>query len=330
MLKNLSLFPPVFLAPMAGVTDTPSREIAQLFNPGLVVSEMIASSEQNKEYFERTVRSNLSYKRKSDSRCPTAIQIAGNEKDWMAYAAKVIYNEGGDLIDINMGCPAKKIVGKLAGSALMREPLTALKLIESVVEASDLPVTLKMRLGWDQENINAKEIAKGAEQCGIQMITVHARTRNQFFKGKAQWEKIREIKDEISIPVIVNGDIVDMRSAQLALNASRADGVMIGRGALGKPWLIQDISYQIYNAHGVKLNNFVSLDKLITSHLGRILSFYGKENGVNIFRKHLAGYLNSLPVDKKVKRSLMTEISSIELEKKIESLFCQKKIKVTH
>ena len=179
-LTNLKLNPPIFLAPMAGVTDFPSRQIAQLFGPGLVVSEMIASSEQDKNYFEKTVKSNLSDVNRNKDISPTAIQIAGHEIEWMKYAAKLIEFEGGDLIDINMGCPAKKIVGKFAGSALMKEPSHALRMLESIVKATNIPVTLKMRLGWDLENINAPLIAKSAENIGIQMITIHARTRNQF------------------------------------------------------------------------------------------------------------------------------------------------------
>ena len=169
-IANLELNPPIFLAPMAGITDAPSREVAQLFSPGLVVSEMIASSEKDKDYFEKTVKSNLKQSRRKRGNCPTAIQIAGHEIDWMSYAAKIIEIEGGEIIDINMGCPAKKVIGKLAGSALMREPTHALKLLETVVNSTSLPVTLKMRLGWDSDTINAPVIAKSAENAGIKMI----------------------------------------------------------------------------------------------------------------------------------------------------------------
>lgn len=320
-LTNLNLFPPVFLAPMAGVTDIPSREIAQLFCPGLVVSEMIASSDKDKLYFEKVIKANLQTGRSTKQRSPTAIQIAGHEIEWMSYAAKVIEFEGGNLIDLNMGCPAKKIVGRLAGSALMREPKHALKIIESVVKSTSLPVTLKMRLGWDEENINAAEIAKSAENCGVQMITVHARTRNQFFKGKPNWSMVKLVKDAVSIPVIINGDIIGRDSAKLALNKSFADGVMIGRAAIGKPWLLNEISMEIYGKKSQTNTNFIILCDLVMLHFEKILSFYGKQVGLKMFRKHLASYLKSTKVNSISIAAIMTENSIDALKNMIYSVF---------
>lgn len=328
ILTDLNLYPPVFLAPMAGVTDTPSREIAQLFSPGLVVSEMIASSEKDKIYFEELVKANLSNAKTGKQMCPTAIQIAGHEIDWMTYAAKVIENEGGSLVDINMGCPAKKIVGKLAGSALMREPKQALKIIEAVVSSTSLPVTLKIRLGWDEESINAAMIAKCAEDSGIQMITVHGRTRKQFFKGEANWNMVQQVKNEVSIPVIVNGDIIDNSSAKLAVDRSFADGVMIGRGAIGKPWLLSDISKSLYKMVPKKAVETILLSELVMIHFDKILTFYGCKNGLRIFRKHLASYLKNTKINSSCCKDLLTEKSISKLESKLNINFSNNELKV--
>ncbi len=329
-LANLKLKPPVFLAPMAGITDKPSRDIAQLFNPGLVVSEMIASSEKDKSYFENKVKENLNSRGKNKNLCPTAIQIAGHEISWMTYAAKVIEDEGGDIIDINMGCPAKKIVGKLAGSALMKEPTHALKMLEAIVKSTTLPVTLKMRLGWDINTITAPKIAASAESLGIQMIIVHARTRNQFFGGKPNWSAVKKIKKLVSIPVIVNGDIIDFNSAQTAVKRSSADGLMIGRGAIGKPWLINQISDFLYaeSKENNKIN--ITMDELVKLHLEKILNFYGSEIGLRIFRKHLANYLRGLDLNSKLYRSVLTEESIRKLERMLKFLFKKEKVKVFH
>ena len=328
LFTDLNLYPPVFLAPMAGVTDVPSREIAQLFCPGLVVSEMIASSEQDKQYFEGLVKANLRKVISSKQVCPTSIQIAGHEVDWMTYAAKVIESEGGSLVDLNMGCPAKKIVGKLAGSALMKEPKHALKIIESVVNSTSLPVTLKMRLGWDEGSINAAAIAKSAEDSGVQMITIHARTRNQFFKGKPNWSLVKLVKDAVSIPVIINGDIIDYGSAKLAIEKSFADGVMIGRGAIGKPWLLNDISKTLYGRISHCAGDLMLLGDLAILHFDKILSYYGKEVGLKMFRKHLAAYLKTLTLSSTHCQALMTENSIQNLKLMIYTTFDKKEIEV--
>ena len=327
-LANLNICSPVFLAPMAGITDTPSREIAQLFSPGLVVSEMIASSDKDKFYFEKMVKANLSKVIKSELKCPTAIQIAGHEIEWMTYAAKVIEAEGGSIVDLNMGCPAKKIVGRLAGSALMKEPRHALKIIEAVVNSTNLPVTLKMRLGWDEESINAAEIAKSAEDIGVQMITVHARTRSQFFKGHPNWSLVKLVKDSVSIPTIINGNIIDISSAELAVKRSFADGVMIGRGAIGKPWLLNDISKSLYENVSNRSVNTILLVDLVLLHFDKILTFYGKEVGLRMFRKHLASYLKNGTASLFNYKALMTESSINRLKSGIHFAFDKQALEV--
>ncbi|PQM62501.1 MAG: tRNA dihydrouridine synthase DusB [Rhodobacteraceae bacterium] len=321
VLNGLKLNPPVFLAPMAGITDSPSREIAKMFCPGLVVSEMIASSEKDKVYFESKIKENLSANKTNVETCPTAIQIAGHEIEWMTYAAKVIEHEGGELIDLNLGCPAKKIVGKFAGSALMREPTHTQNLIDSVVRATKLPVTVKMRLGWDEENMNAPMIAKSAEDSGVQMITVHARTRNQFFFGKADWSCVKDVKDVVSIPVIVNGDIIDQESAIEAINKSFADGIMVGRGAIGNPWLISELSAAVFGSNESKPADQLEMNQLISLHLDKTLKFYGKDVGLKIFRKHLEKYLKPFKLSNTFRRELLSENSIDEFAKKLELIF---------
>jgi nifR3 family TIM-barrel protein len=221
---------------------------------------------------------------------PTSVQLAGREAAPMAQAAKLVADMGARIIDINMGCPAKKVTGGASGSALMRDPDHALRLIEATVKAVDLPVTLKMRLGWDDDSRNAPLIARRAEAAGVQMIVVHGRTRMQFYKGVADWEAIAATRAAVSIPVIANGDVVDAASARTALDQSGAAGVMVGRGAQGAPWRLAEIGHAVYGAPAPIVPKGSALCDLISDHYESILSFYGRDLGLRLARKHLGWY----------------------------------------
>ncbi|KEO59351.1 tRNA-dihydrouridine synthase [Thioclava indica] len=277
---------PVLLAPMAGITDLPFRQIVARFGAGLVVSEMVASGEMITKL--PSVRAKARVELGLD--LPTSVQLAGREAAPMAQAAKLVADMGARLIDINMGCPAKKVTGGASGSALMRDPDHALRLIEATVKAVDLPVTLKMRLGWDDDSRNAPLIARRAEAAGVQMIVVHGRTRMQFYKGAADWEAIAATRAAVSIPVIANGDIVDAASARAALDQSGAAGVMVGRGAQGAPWRLAEIGHAVYGASAPIVPQGGALCDLISEHYESILSFYGRDLGLRLARKHLGWY----------------------------------------
>ncbi len=284
LLKNNAL-----LAPMAGITDLPFRRIAARFGAGLVTSEMIASADLVNG------RVGTAHKAEIDPAAGIAsIQIAGREADLMAEAARRAEGTGAEIIDINMGCPAKKVTTGYSGSALMREPDHALSLIEAVVGAVRAPVTLKMRLGWDDDQLNAADIAVRAENAGVQMITIHGRTRCQFYKGEANWRAIRPVKQAVSVPVIANGDIIDVATACEALNQSGADGVMIGRGAQGAPWVPAEIAAGLEGrAFAVPTGDERTC--LMVEHYEAMLSFYGVDLGVRVARKHLGWWLERIP-----------------------------------
>ncbi len=273
--------PPVFLAPMAGISDLPFRQLVLGFGAGLVVSEMIASQElaQAKKRTEVHDRAELGL-----GNGQTAVQIAGREAHWMAESAKMLVGLGARMVDINMGCPAKKVTSGLSGSALMRDPDHALGLIEAVVGAVEVPVSVKMRLGWD-DNHNADYIAARAEAAGVKMITVHGRTRCQFYKGRADWKAVARVKAAVNIPLVVNGDIVDQATAETAIAHSGADALMVGRGARGRPWLLAELQ-------GLKPS--INLEEIIISHYESMLSFYGTHIGMLNARKHLGWYLQPL------------------------------------
>lgn len=306
LIGNRAIDPPVLLAPLAGITDLPFRNLVSRFGAGLVVSEMVASQEmaQARPQSRPQARARAELGLNAGN---TAVQIAGTDAYWMAESAKMVADNGAQLIDINMGCPAKKVTNSYSGSALMKDLDHALRLINAVVGAVDVPVTLKTRLGWNDDLMNAPELARRAEDAGIQMITIHGRTRCQFYKGSADWTAIARIKNVVKVPVIANGDILDARSARAALDLSGADGVMVGRGAQGRPWMLAQIAADIFGEPSPVVPTRCAFINMITAHYEAMLSFYGVEIGNRVARKHLGWYLDLLPVPPLQRREILTE-----------------------
>ena len=300
-LSTLDLTPPVFLAPLAGITDRPTRDLVASFGAGLVVSEMVASQEMVQA--KPGVRERAEIGAEVEG---TSVQIAGREAHWMAEAARQVEANGARIIDINMGCPAKKVTNGYSGSALMKTPDHALSLIEAVVKAVKVPVTLKTRLGWDDACLNAPEIARRAEGAGVQMITIHGRTRCQFYKGQANWAAIGEVVEAVDIPVIANGDITDALTARRALDRSGAAGVMIGRGAQGKPWLLAQVAHQLFDTDAPDIPTGADLVRMVSDHYEAMLGFYGADLGLRVARKHLGWYMDEVGTDPGLRRAILT------------------------
>ena len=285
---------------MSGITDAPFRALALELGACRVVSEMVASEEVVRARPSARARAELGF-----GAPRTAVQIAGREARWMAEAARYCAGQGAEIIDINLGCPAKKVTNGLSGSALMRDPDHALRLIEAVVAAVDVPVTVKMRLGWDEAQLNAAEIAARAEGAGVRMIAVHGRTRCQFYRGQADWHAIRSVKAALRIPVIANGDIDGLDAARAALNRSGADGVMIGRAARGRPWLPGQIAAALAGRQPPAAPAGCALAALVCGHYEAILTLHGRDLGVRVARKHIGWYFDPLPGTGGVRARLM-------------------------
>jgi len=272
------------LAPMSGVTDLAFRKLAWRFGAGLVVTEMVASRELAMNKGESWSRL------KNAGMTPHMVQLAGREAYWMAEAAKISADNGADIIDINMGCPAKKVTGGYSGSALMKDPDHALSMIEATVKAVSVPVTVKMRLGWDHDSLNAPLIAHRAQEAGVQLVTVHGRTRMQFYEGKADWDAIHAVRDVLSIPLIANGDVQTPEDAAEILRRSGADAVMVGRGAQGRPWHVGWLA-------GHAAPSPEEICAIVIEHYEAMLDFYGVEAGLRHARKHLGWYIERQPCD---------------------------------
>lgn len=301
-LGDKLISPPVLLAPLAGITDLPFRELVASFGAGLVVSEMVASQEMVQAKPGVREKAELGFGLEN-----TSVQLAGRDAEWMRRAARIVEDNGARVIDINMGCPAKKVTNGLSGSALMRDLDHALTLIEAVVEEVSVPVTLKTRLGWDDACLNAPELARRAESAGVQMITIHGRTRCQFYKGQADWRAIAQIKQAVSVPVVANGDIVDSASARAALDQSGADGVMVGRGAQGQPWVLAQIAHDLFGTAAPKVPAKEAFVAMVQDHYRAMIDFYGPVLGNRVARKHLGWYMDTAGTDAAARKAVLTE-----------------------
>lgn len=315
-IDNVAIHSPVFLAPMTGVSDLPFRRLVKRFGAGLVVSEMIASRAMLIDNHNNQRMTSF-----EPSEFPFAMQLAGCDPEVMAEAAKMNEDKGAQIIDINFGCPVKKVVNSYAGSALMKDEPLAGKILEAVVKAVKIPVTLKMRMGWDHSSLNAPKMAKMAQDTGIKMITVHGRTRCQMYKGSADWEFIKSVKDAVTLPVIANGDIVDFESGKKAILQSGANGVMVGRGSYGRPWFLNQLAHYLKTGEKIAAPDITVQRDIVLEHYDHMLSHYGVQNGVMVARKHIGWYSGGLKDSAAFRQKVNTMTNPTEVKQSISEFY---------